>query len=269
METVDSPVAAPIAAALAISDTSGDPAAAAYWKQLEALKVHRGFAARYRQTLEKFIDRTNRDVRLCTADRLRSQMIQRRKIAENVRNYLAHFCLLCGERPESHTKAPNISMLNAIQKTLQAVYKRMGIDGGSFPGDSAPGGDGATVGFHELLHAATGVGGSGAVAAGRAGTQPPIAYNTRALTWNSQWSRNAEERYCYCGKNTQEPCVSCTMCKNWFHASCTSVPDDPAQFLPFMVNYKYTCSACAGRETFELRPCSWIESVIGAVSAAA
>ena len=47
-----------------------------------------------------------------------------------------------------------------------------------------------------------------------------------------------------------------------FHWSCTSVPKDPAQFLPFMVNYKYTCSGCSGTETFELRLCRCVRACV-------
>ena len=178
-------------------------------------------------------------------------MTHRRKIAENVyvtrvlpftfelrtyhgvsrrRNYLDHFCRLCGEKPGSHR--PNMQVLMAIEKTLEAVYKRMGIDIGTVsrtgpgqqlePGQQVP----------ELADMN--------VAGTDATVRKVLSYNTRALSWNADWTRNAEEKYCYCGTNKQEPCVTCAMCKNWFHHSCTkAVPAEGDGYLPYQLDCKF------------------------------
>ena len=151
-----------------------------------------------------------------------------------------------------------MQVLMAIEKTLEAVYKRMGIDIGTVsrtgpgqqlePGQQVP----------ELADMN--------VAGTDATVRKVLSYNTRAMSWNADWTRNAEEKYCYCGTNKQEPCVTCAMCKNWFHHSCTkAVPAEGDGYLPYQVNCKFTCAVCSeSGESFELRPCSWIESVLGA-----
>lgn len=81
-----------------------DDPAAAYWEKLDALRVHKAFATRYIQTLEKSIGRADLDLRKCTHERIKTQMVQRRKMCQHIKNYLAHFCLLCGDQPDSHEK---------------------------------------------------------------------------------------------------------------------------------------------------------------------
>ena len=104
-----------------------------------------------------------------------------------------------------------------------------------------------------------------------------LPYDIRALHWNRTFTANQEQRYCYCGTHKPTaPTLRCSLCKNWFHHDCTSavVPKEaPAAgastgYLPFQVNYDFSCAVCAssGTERFELITCSWIDSVIGAMS---
>lgn len=57
-----------------------------------------------------------------------SSASNKRKVAANVRSYLAHFCVICSESASEHTHKPNLRMLDAITRTLEAVYRRMGIN---------------------------------------------------------------------------------------------------------------------------------------------
>lgn len=97
-----------------------------------------------------------------------------------------------------------------------------------------------------------------------------LPYDMTALRWNSDFTMNVEQKYCYCGQNKQEPSLQCSLCKNWFHRDCTSdvVPaKGSGKFLPFQLNYDFTCAVCSSsnRERFELITCSWIDSILGAV----
>ena len=46
--------------------------------------------------------------------------------------------------------------------------------------------------------------------------------------------------------------------------------DDPAKYLPFQLNYKFTCYHCLnaedGSESYKLTKGSWVESIIGGFS---
>ena len=102
----------------------------------------------------------------------------------------------------------------------------------------------------------------------RGGTVLP--YDRRLLHWNADWTMNTEQTYCYCGQNKPQPSLQCSLCKNWYHRDCTSdaVPtNDSSRFLPFQLNYDFTCAVCSSsnRERYELITCSWIDSVLGAM----
>ena len=58
----------------------------------------------------------------------RGRPANRRQVAGNVRCYLAHFVQLCSETPDHYRHQPNLRMLDAISRTLEAVYRRMGIN---------------------------------------------------------------------------------------------------------------------------------------------
>jgi hypothetical protein len=97
-----------------------------------------------------------------------------------------------------------------------------------------------------------------------------LPYDPKVLHWNSDRTMNAEQKYCYCGQNKQVPLLRCSLCKNWFHHDCTSdvVPaKDSGRFLPFQLNYDFTCALCSSSncERFELITCSWIDSILGAM----
>ena len=97
-----------------------------------------------------------------------------------------------------------------------------------------------------------------------------LPYNHMLLHWNSDWTMNTEQTYCYCGQNKPQPSLQCSLCKNWYHRDCISdaVPtNDRSKFLPFQLNYDFTCAVCSSsnRERFELTTCSWIDSVLGAM----
>ena len=190
---------------------------------------------------------------------MRGRPNNRRQVAGNVRCYLAHYVQLCSESPDHYRHQPNLRMLDAISRTLEAVYRRMGIN---------------MQQVSQLTSRREGAVDDGQPAAQIASSVPSSAiqtlpYNTRSLTWNSSWTRNKEEKYCYCGENKQSPALQCNLCKNWFHQDCTTdvVPKDGQGFLPFQVNYKFACAICSStdRERFELVTCSWIDSVMGAM----
>ena len=254
----------------------------AYWRRLAGLRPHRSFAARYITTLDKFMCAPAPNhpfhLRRCRANLThlrallfgrqredaspggqRGRPANRRQVAGNVRCYLAHFVQLCSETPDHYRHQPNLRMLDAISRTLEAVYRRMGINMRQVSQLSNRRDDANDDPAPQL-------GAAGPAAAAFAGTLP---YNARALHWNATWTRNKEEKYCYCGENKQSPALQCNLCKNWFHRDCTTdvVPKDGQGFLPFQLNYKFACAICSstGRERFELVTCSWIDSVMGAM----
>ena len=94
---------------------------------------------------------------------------------------------------------------------------------------------------------------------------PKFVYDVESLTWTDDHRRNAESKYCYCGTDKQEPCVQCTVCKQWFHKGCTSdvVPKDGKGWVEFQVNYRFTCKLCSRKESFELTKSTWLESILG------
>jgi hypothetical protein len=183
----------------------------------------------------------------------------RRQVAGTVRCYLAHYVQLCSESPDHYRHQPNLRMLDAISRTLEAVYRRMGINMQQVSQLTSRR-EGA-IDDREAMPAT-----SSSVPTSAIQTLP---YNTRTLHWNSSWTRNKEEKYCYCGENKPSPALQCTLCKNWFHHDCTTdvVPKDGQGFLPFQVNYRFACAICSStdRERFELTTCSWIDSVMGAM----
>jgi hypothetical protein len=76
--------------------------------------------------------------------------------------------------------------------------------------------------------------------------------------------------------------VQCDSCENWFHVGCTDEVPGPTGYLPFQLNYSFTCRrcnfapcdkhsmarcrACAPRESFRLTKSSWLQTVLSAQS---
>ena len=187
------------------------------------------------------------------------RMKTRRQVATSVRSYLSHFCQLCGDTEAHHSHQPNLRMLDAITCTLEAVYTRMGIEidlGATSSLESAP--DGPSDEAEPELTCSVPV-----------RSPASLPYSAHTLHWNPQWTRNAEDKYCYCGTNKQSPAVQCTICRNWYHVECCAgVPKGGVGYLPFQVNYKFTCVVCASgdQERFQLTSCSWIDSILGAMA---
>ena len=115
-----------------------------------------------------------------------------------MRSYLAHYVQLCSESPEQYRHQPNLRMLDAISRTLEAVYRRMGISMQQVSQLASR----RDVSLDDRDMASV----TSSVPTSAIQTFP---YNTRALHWNSDWTRNKEEKYCYCGTNKQEPALQC------------------------------------------------------------
>ena len=237
-----------------------------YWKRLNKLRPHRNFAMRYIQTLDKFTDKTLKDIADSNDEQHKATLTKKRKVAENVRKYLWLLCRLCNDDPGrgGRQMPPNLRLLDVIHKTLEAVYKRQRMPDASANNSR----------MHKQLGATgtTQTDYTQGVALINTRTQAPSGlrfdYDIESLTWTDDHKRNAENKYCYCGTNKQEPCVQCTVCKQWFHKGCTSdaVPKDGKGWVEFQVNYRFHCKICCSadnQERFELTKCSWLESILG------
>ena len=103
-------------------------------------------------------------------------------------------------------------------------------------------------------------------------TASPTARWNRFSLVDKKRSRNTEGKYCYCGqsKGYDHPCVMCKGCEQWFHISCTEVvPRDENLFLPYQINYEFTCKCCnypSWAEHFTLTKSSWVQTVVSAHS---
>jgi uncharacterized membrane protein YgcG len=239
---------------------------AQYWKRLDKLRPHRNFAMRYIQTLDKFTDKTMQDIAKTSDEEHKKTLTKKRKVAENVRKYLWLLCRLCNDDPGrgGRQMPPNLRLLDVIHKTLEAVYKRQRM-----PDASANNKRLNAQMAGKRTHRTQYTQGAALI---NTGSQNPnglkFDYDVDALNWNEDHRRNAENRYCYCGTDKQEPCVQCTVCKQWFHKSCTTdvVPKDGKGWVEFQVNYRFTCKICCSadnQERFELTKCSWLESILG------
>eukprot|EP01050_Picozoa_sp_SAG11_P019091 SAG11_NODE_2987_length_2788_cov_8.292674_1_plen_517_part_00 len=182
---------------------------ATYWRKLESLRKHKPFAMRYIQTLDKFMERTQEEILAATDEDAKNQLSKKKKVAENVRKYLFLLCRLCNENPDKGVSfKPNLRMLEVIEKTLKAVYKRQKMPDARASWESTAASNKSSRRSHKNTYDV----------AGLRGSHPnpnvkPLPYNMHELSWNTDTTRNAEEKYCYCGTNKQVPCVQCKVCK--------------------------------------------------------
>ena len=128
---MDARANAPAPAPAPAPGSGSGPAAGAkdhdeYWKRLDKLRPHRNFAMRYIQTLDKFTDKTVKDIAASNDENLKVTLTKKRKVAEIVRKYLWLLCRLCNDEPGrgGRQMPPNLRVLDVIHKTLEAVYKR-------------------------------------------------------------------------------------------------------------------------------------------------
>ena len=241
-----------------------------YWRKLDKLRPHRTFAMRYIQTLDKFLTKTHQEISTAVDQEKSDQLKKKRKVAENVRKYLWLLCRLCTDSQNKRSGLPpNMRLLEVIQKTLDAVYKRQRMPDAK--------------NHNEELHTRRQTNHRHAVlgefhkekqyTAGRALVNPrpnamKLSYDDTVLNWNLEHTANEQEKYCYCGTNKQEACLQCTVCKNWFHKGCCTVlaSQTGTAWVDFMLNYRFTCKICNAhdnKERFELTKCSWLESILG------
>ena len=245
-----------------------------YWRKLDQLRPHRTFAMRYIQTLDKFLTRTHQEISTTTDQPKSEQLKKKRKVAENVRKYLWLLCRLCTDNQNKKSGLPpNMRLLEVIQKTLDAVYKRQRMPDAKHHNEELHARRQAVQQTNTATPRSSepGLQKQRQYTAGRALVNPrpnalKLAYDDTTLSWNAEHTANTQEMYCYCGTNKQEACLQCTVCKNWFHKGCTSVLKSDSRWVDFMLNYRFTCKICNAhdnRERFELTKCSWLESILG------
>jgi hypothetical protein len=232
-----------------------------YWRKLDKLRPHRGFAMRYIATLDKFLERTKEKIASTINQAEQEQLKKKRKVADNVRKYLFMLCKLCSEKEGATPKSKHsMRLLEVIQKTLDAVYKRHNEPDAAMNNRKMAVNHRVSNTKHENY------------TAGRSLANPRpnalrLGYDDTALGWNDDHTANKEHKYCYCGTNKQEACLQCSVCKNWFHKNCTQViPKNGKGWVDFMINYRFTCKICNvsdNQERFETNKCSWLESILG------
>ena len=199
--------------------------------------------------------------------------------SEFLKYVLKYRCRLCQEwvstdtvrRPSDflcaiHATEGDVNQLvTTAASTRQTATQRpdasSSANGGSGPPVPDGRGDDASIDDGSAVHPArssTGINGRS------------LPYDLKLLHWNADYTRNTEEKYCYCGQHKQQPSLQCNLCKNWFHLGCISdlsPAKDSSRFLPFQLNYDFTCAVCSSSncERYELITCSWIDSVLGAI----
>ena len=170
------------------------PRPAEFWTKLEELKKHKSFAESYVNKLATFKPKPGQQ-----------------KVVDNVRSHLLMLLVFLGETQENHKpRVPHpLRILRKCEGVLTVVLKKC-AEAVSSAADSGI--------MRRRTPPHTSV---------RNSNLPPLPYDPHALHWNEQRSRNREDRYCYCGTNKQDPCLLCTVCKNYFHHSCTkAVPGE-------------------------------------------
>jgi len=83
-------------------------------------------------------------------------------------------------------------------------------------------------------------------------------YSLSSLQWDEDHLENKESTYCYCGKDKAKIMISCDLCKQKFHLQCIRLLEGSLQLYGDWV-YRFSCSVCAGIESFERFSKNWVD----------